>query len=95
MDNQMSSEPNEPARAGYDAPRAQRLSDAVRARGVDCVPGNHADPGQCEANGSAAQNTCYTTGSTAVACENFGNTASLACHTGQTATECGTGNSAV
>jgi hypothetical protein len=94
MDNQMNSEPNEPVRAGYDAPRAQRLSDAVRASGEDCVPGNAADPGQCLTNGSAAQNTC-TSGGDAVACENNGNTATLACHSGADATECGNGNSAI
>lgn len=94
MDNQKSPEPNERVRSGYDAPRAQRLSDVAPARGDDCGPGNAADPGQCTGNGSAAQNTC-TNGGQAVACKDNGNIATLSCYGGSGATECGNGNSAI
>ncbi len=94
MDNQISSEPREPARTGYDAPRAQRLSDAARASGDDCGHGNQAgDPGECITNGSAAHQSC-TTGGDAVACRAVGNSAYAGCYyAGNTATECGDGNS--
>ncbi len=75
-----SSEPIDPARAGYDAPRAQRLSDAVRASG-----------GQCVGDGQSAHDTC-TNGSGAIACLNNGNNAYQGCVTGTGATECGTGS---
>lgn len=94
MEKQMNSKPNEPVRAEYNAPRAQRLSDAVQASGEDCVPGNAAGyPGYCEANGSAAHDTCVD-GGVATACQTNGNGASRGCRTGGNAAECVTGNSA-
>jgi hypothetical protein len=80
MDNQMSSKPSEPVRAGYDAPRAERLGDAARASG-----------GQCEANGSGAMRDCAD-GAQATSCLNFGNYAQIGCSTGEQAHECGAGN---
>lgn len=94
MDSQKSPEPSENARSGYDAPRAQRLSDVAPGRGDNCGPGNAADPGQCTGNGSAAQNTC-TSGGQAVACSDNGNSATLSCAAGDDATECGNGNGAI
>jgi len=93
MDNQISSEPREPARGGYDAPRAQRLNDATRASGDDCTGnGNLAGPGTCYTNGSAAHQSCKT-GGAAVACNDNGNAAYQGCYkSGNTATECGTGS---
>ena len=82
MKDQMSSEPNEPARAGYDAPRAQRLSDAVRASG-----------GQCIGHGQSAHDTCAN-GNSAIACLDNGNSAYQGCVAGESATECGTGMAA-
>jgi hypothetical protein len=83
MENQMSSKPNEPARAGYDAPRAQRLSDAARASGT-----------QCTGNGSGAMRDC-TNGDGAVACKDNGNYAQMGCSSGISAHECRVGNSAL
>jgi len=80
MENQMSSEPNEPVRAGYDAPRAERLNDAARASG-----------GHCEGNGSGAMRDCIP-GDGAISCQNFGNYAQIGCSTGDDARECGAGN---
>ena len=80
MKDQMSSEPTEPARAGYDAPRAERLSDAARASGGECI-----------GDGMSAHDTC-TNGNSAVACQNNGHSAYQGCVTGESATECGTGN---
>jgi hypothetical protein len=69
----------------YDAPRAQRLNDAVRASG---------GPG-CISNGSGANKACRD-GQSAVACLTNGNYATQGCSTGNQATECkGQGNSAV
>jgi hypothetical protein len=83
MDEQMSSRPTEPVRAEYDAPRAQRLSDAAQASGS-----------QCTANGSGANNTCLS-GDNAVACERNGNGAYIGCRAGSGAAEClAQGNSA-
>jgi hypothetical protein len=82
MKKQMNSGANESARAGYDAPRAQRLNDAATATG-----------NQCAANGDSAGNTCVNNGSNAVACLNYGNNAYNGCvDTGNTAHECGAGN---
>ena len=83
MENQTSPKPNEPVRAGYDAPRAERLNDAARAKG-----------GQCEANGSGAMRECAN-GDGAISCLNFGNYAQIGCSTGDDARECGAGNAAV
>jgi len=95
MDNQKSPEPGEPARAGYNAPRAQRLNDIAPARGADCVPGNAADPGQCAGNGSAAENTCVN-GGVAEGCLSNGNVATATCNSGNDATECSNyGNGAI
>ncbi len=83
MDDQKSSRPNESVRAEYDAPRAQRLSDAALGSGS-----------QCTADGSGANNTC-TTGTGAVACEGNGNGAYIGCRPGSDAAEClGNGNGA-
>jgi len=80
MEKEKVSESTEPARAGYDAPRAQRLSDAVRASGE-----------QCAGDGNTAGEVC-TNGSGAVSCLDNGNYAYAGCRDGQSATECGQGN---
>jgi hypothetical protein len=76
MKNQMSPDPNEPVRAEYDAPRAQRLSDAVRARGA-----------QCSGDGNGASEDCIN-GTGAKACVADGNRAFDGCVSGTGATEC-------
>ena len=81
MKNQMDSDPNEPASAEYDAPRAQRLSDAGRASG-----------GQCAGDGNTASRDCAN-GTGATSCSMDGNSATQGCSTGMQATECGDGNS--
>lgn len=82
MQKQLKSDGDESARAGYDAPRAQRLNDAATATG-----------NQCASNGDSAGNTCVGNGSGAVACMNVGNNAYNGCvDLGNSATECGAGN---
>ena len=82
MSNQMSSEPTDPGRAKYDAPHAQRLNDAVQASG-----------GQCLSDGNTAYRDCLN-GTGATACKTVGNTAYEGCYgPGNSATECGNGNS--
>jgi len=82
MENRTGSEPSEAARAEYDAPRAQRLNDAARARGE-----------VCQANGSDAGPGCDN-GGIATSCDDYGNRATEGCMTGDTANECGDGNAA-
>ena len=92
MDNQISSELREPAHAAYDAPRAQRLSDAVPAKGTTCGSGNNPEA-ECQTNGSAAIQACVT-GTSATACRDNGNSARQGCYyAGNTAFECGSGSS--
>ena len=68
----------------YEAPQAQRLSDAARASGQ-----------QCRANGSGALRGCKD-GQGASACEQNGNYADIGCSSGARAHECsGNGNSAM
>lgn len=68
----------------YDAPQAQRLSDAARASGQ-----------QCRANGSGAMKGCRD-GQGASSCAQNGNYAQQGCSSGASANECfGAGNSAV
>ncbi len=83
MEKQTGSEANEPVRAGYDAPRAERLNDAARASGDQCL-----------SNGSGAMRDCAN-GDAAISCKDYGNYAQMGCSSGARARECGAGNSAV
>jgi hypothetical protein len=68
----------------YDAPQAQRLSDAAQASGQ-----------QCHANGSGALRGCKN-GEGAASCFENGNYADIGCSTGARANECASaGNGAV
>jgi hypothetical protein len=84
MDDKMRSEPNETVRAEYNAPRAERLSDAARVCGSNV----------CTGDGSGAGPGCDH-GGNATSCKTYGNTAGEGCETGGVAFECKDGNGAL